>query len=278
LKKCGIKVEPFEILSKLTYVTGEIRFKRTENPDKPADIMNYYQAVLPERANAYILLRIKNRDENDLEDYIVTMTAQLGKDFHEPLTWEEYEETFKEKLPLAKDLEFHSYLAPMKDYKKRGSRWNKFENCGVKGFVALGDSLVSFNPVYGQGISTAAESVLLLNNLIRTLGPDSSLAPVFQSKIKDVLAFPWFISTINDLHFAESKHSEFAKFMSVLGGKFFRVLLRATLTETYVMNLFVKTIGMEEGYIETLFDPEFNYRLLFPSKAPAASDSELKTK
>jgi len=135
---------------------------------------------------------------------------------------------------------------------------------------------VSFNPVYGQGMSTAAESVVLLNNLVRTLGPDSSLGPVFQNKVKDLLTLPWFFSTVNDLQYAESKHSAFANFVSVVGGKFLLLILKATLTDTYVLDEFLKVVGMEEGYIETLLSPKFNFRVIFQSKASTNADKNKK--
>ncbi len=53
-------------------------------------------------------------------------------------------------------------------YNKEGNLYNYYEELGIHGLVAIGDSICNFNPVYGQGITAASESVLLLDQCLRT--------------------------------------------------------------------------------------------------------------
>lgn len=47
----------------------------------------------------------------------------------------------------------------------------------LDGFVAVGDGVCAFNPVYGQGMSAAAASASILRDTLRRLGPDARALP-----------------------------------------------------------------------------------------------------
>jgi 2-polyprenyl-6-methoxyphenol hydroxylase-like FAD-dependent oxidoreductase len=202
-------------------------------------------------------------DADGYTDYIVTLVAQGGVKFEPPFTWQSVEQNLKDHLQIMEDLEYHSTIVPFSEFKKRGSKWNKFAQTNVKGFVALGDSAVSFNPVYGQGISTAAEAVLVLDHTVRTEN-SKDVAPVFQRRLSDVLTFPWLLSTMNDLQFAESKHSDIARFLSWVGGNVLRKLLKVKAKDDWLLVNFYAAMAMKEGYLQTMMSPEFGFHVLFP--------------
>jgi len=265
LKKCGFPVETYEILLRLQYLSGEFLFRKTSESELTKRIIHYYQGVLPERTLAFLMLRLSEPDEEGNLKYLVTCQA-IGGDtkFDQPYTWENLEEFVSERLPVCKELEYQSTIMPFNEFKKRGSKWNQFEKTGIKNFIALGDSAISFNPVYGQGISTAAESIVLFNHCLRTMGNSPQLAPTFQAKLKDAMTVPWIISTMNELQFAESKHSSLARGISWLGGLLMRELLKATKVDMWLLDRFYATMGMEEGYFTDMLSPSFAARVMFP--------------
>jgi 2-polyprenyl-6-methoxyphenol hydroxylase-like FAD-dependent oxidoreductase len=60
------------------------------------------------------------------------------------------------------------------------------------GFLVLGDAICSFNPVYGQGMSSAALQAQALSRTIERLGPTSpSLAPAFYQQAAKAVDVPW---------------------------------------------------------------------------------------
>jgi hypothetical protein len=70
------------------------------------------------------------------------------------------------------------------------------------GFVALGDAIASFNPIFGQGITSATVGAVTLAETIKERGRDlNGLGPVFQPKIAEWLRRPWGTSTGYDLAF-----------------------------------------------------------------------------
>ncbi|KAK9909265.1 hypothetical protein WJX75_009736 [Coccomyxa subellipsoidea] len=80
------------------------------------------------------------------------------------------------------------------------------------GLAVVGDSLAGFNPVYGQGISVAAIEAETLQGLLQekakethaskvTAADLASVAAPFQAMAKDIVDFPFSVSTGGDLDY-----------------------------------------------------------------------------
>ena len=73
-----------------------------------------------------------------------------------------------------------------------------------EGLVVLGDALCSFNPIYGQGMTTGALGVRLLDDSLRERRQNGGSARVrgfsrgFQRKIARVIDSPWLLTTTED--------------------------------------------------------------------------------
>ena len=78
-----------------------------------------------------------------------------------------------------------------------------------EGFLVLGDAISSFNPMYGQGMSSAALQVKELQNLLTERAAESAgldgLAPAFFAKAADVVATPWTLAANADFAFPQTK-------------------------------------------------------------------------
>jgi 2-polyprenyl-6-methoxyphenol hydroxylase-like FAD-dependent oxidoreductase len=70
------------------------------------------------------------------------------------------------------------------------------------GFLAVGDALCAFNPVYGQGMSVAAAQAQALLSLLRE-GQDSIAARFFRAAA-EVVDGPWSMVLGNDLRFPDA--------------------------------------------------------------------------
>jgi 2-polyprenyl-6-methoxyphenol hydroxylase-like FAD-dependent oxidoreductase len=64
--------------------------------------------------------------------------------------------------------------------------------------IPLGDSVCRFNPVFGQGMSVAAQEAVVLDRLLDSCrdqaGPLDGLAPDYLSRIQDLLEAPWAVA------------------------------------------------------------------------------------
>jgi hypothetical protein len=66
-----------------------------------------------------------------------------------------------------------------------------------KGYLVFGDAICSFNPVYGQGMTVAAQEAVLLRQCLEA--GDADLARRFFAAAKGAIDVPWDIAVGNDL-------------------------------------------------------------------------------
>jgi 2-polyprenyl-6-methoxyphenol hydroxylase-like FAD-dependent oxidoreductase len=83
--------------------------------------------------------------------------------------------------------------------RRRYEKLNRFP----KGFLAFGDAICSFNPVYGQGMSVAAMQARALRGQLSSGGED--LAKRFYKAASKVIDTPWNIAVGSDLRMPEVK-------------------------------------------------------------------------
>jgi len=75
----------------------------------------------------------------------------------------------------------------------------RYENLTAfpNGYLVLGDAVCSFNPVYGQGMTVAAQEAVLLQQCLE--GGSAGLARRFFAAAKAAIDVPWDIAVGNDL-------------------------------------------------------------------------------
>ena len=129
------------------------------------------------------------------------------------------------------------------------------------GLLALGDSIASFNPMYGQGMSVAALEAVALTDL---LGRGPLKARAFFKKAHRIEDVAWKISTGGDLRFPETegRRTPDAK---VMNAYLDRVGVAAR-TDPVVAHAFLAVAGFVRRP-ESLFAPSLVRRVLRGAKA-----------
>ena len=73
-----------------------------------------------------------------------------------------------------------------------------------RGLLPTADAICRFNPVYGQGMSVAAQEACLLGRLLEGLAetrdPIGGLAPAFFAEVPALLETPWAVATSDFIH------------------------------------------------------------------------------
>ena len=71
-----------------------------------------------------------------------------------------------------------------------------------RGLIPIGDAICRFNPIYGQGMTVAAQEACALRDLLEHRTGDNDpfegLAPAYFAAIKPLVAAPWSMSTVSD--------------------------------------------------------------------------------
>jgi 2-polyprenyl-6-methoxyphenol hydroxylase-like FAD-dependent oxidoreductase len=101
--------------------------------------------------------------------------------------------------------DFVTYRYPA-NLRRRYERLTRFP----KSFLVFGDALCSFNPVFGQGMTVAAQEASLLRDCLQAAG-DADLARRFFNAIQPTIDVPWDIAVGNDLRHPEVKGPRSAK-------------------------------------------------------------------
>jgi 2-polyprenyl-6-methoxyphenol hydroxylase-like FAD-dependent oxidoreductase len=77
-----------------------------------------------------------------------------------------------------------------------------------RGLLPFGDSICRFNPVYGQGMSVAAQEARLLHELLERSAaepdPLAGLAPAFFAESTALIETPWALAAVPDLAHPET--------------------------------------------------------------------------
>jgi 2-polyprenyl-6-methoxyphenol hydroxylase-like FAD-dependent oxidoreductase len=99
-------------------------------------------------------------------------------------------------------------LGPIVAHRLPSSQWRRYDKVDrhPPGFLALGDSICSFNPAYGQGMSSAAQQACALADVLDAADDigSASLPKAFYRRAAKVIANPWAIAAGGDFAHAET--------------------------------------------------------------------------
>jgi 2-polyprenyl-6-methoxyphenol hydroxylase-like FAD-dependent oxidoreductase len=196
------KVEELVLKVDIAYSTRF--FKRTKPDPAPWKSLFIYPK-LPDKRLGVIL------PTEDPEKWLVTLGGVFGD--HPPTDDAGFLE-YARSLPVPdlynviKDLE---PAGPVLVYKMPSNLRHRYELMPrfPDGLVVLGDALCSFNPIYGQGMTTAALDSLALGECLREQlathpnGELTGLSVKFQKKAAAVIANPWLMATAEDMRYDE---------------------------------------------------------------------------
>ena len=161
----------------------------------------FVQSAPPERKHGAILFRVEGNR------WLVTLTGGGGD--HPPSDEAGFLE-FVRRLPVStiydaiRDAE---PLTPIKTHRATQNRLRRYERAKVlpENFLLLGDAVCAFNPVYGQGMTTASLGALTLRNCLRQQdGSFNELSRRFQKQLAKVISAPWLMATGEDYRYHET--------------------------------------------------------------------------
>jgi 2-polyprenyl-6-methoxyphenol hydroxylase-like FAD-dependent oxidoreductase len=159
-------------------------------------------------------------------------------------------------------------LTPITATRSTANVWRRYERLPrwPDGFVALGDAVCAFNPVYGQGMTVAALEALALDKLLqeqRQRRPDGDLAGLaarFQRSLPRTISPVWALSTSADRRVPGAEGDAPSRGADLLYRYTQRVLRLGTF-DVYARQVVLDVIGLLKPP-SALFDPRLVYLAL----------------
>jgi 2-polyprenyl-6-methoxyphenol hydroxylase-like FAD-dependent oxidoreductase len=98
-------------------------------------------------------------------------------------------------------------LSPIYGYQRPENCWNHYERLSrfPDNFVVLGDAFCAFNPIYGQGMTVAAQGALTLNQCLKQKKQSQGLGHRFQKQLAKVMTVPWLMATGDDFRWSTTQ-------------------------------------------------------------------------
>ena len=145
------------------------------------------------------------------------------------------------------------------------SVWRHFERLDdlPRGLIPLGDAICRFNPIYGQGMSVAAQEARLLRHLVAERAdaggdPLAGLAAAFLAGAAALIETPWATAAVPDLIYPQTRGQRLPGFEDTV--RFGRALVRLAARDPAVNELMVEVRNLLKPH-STYRDPELARRV-----------------
>jgi 2-polyprenyl-6-methoxyphenol hydroxylase-like FAD-dependent oxidoreductase len=144
-----------------------------------------------------------------------------------------------------------------------GNKWRRYDRLRTppRGLVFIGDSICAFNPFYGQGISSAAGSALLLReHLSRVDQLDTAFYSRFLVAQRKVLNVPWRLAMARDQGYecavGTEKLPEWRRrLVAAVSGPAFSLIVGAAREYEVVDEHFAKVFNLDESLGDMMTNP-----------------------
>jgi 2-polyprenyl-6-methoxyphenol hydroxylase-like FAD-dependent oxidoreductase len=185
--------------------------------------------------------------------------------------------TYAASLPTREIYDLISRAEPLTEiipHKLPSSLRRHYEKmaCFPEGYLVLGDAICSFNPIYGQGMTSAAMQAQALQQLlVRRKGALDGIARVFFKQAARIVNVPWQMAVGEDFRYVETTGPKPAG--TDLLNAYSTLLHRATHSDAVVYQAFLNVMGLLAPPA-SLFAPNILLRVLRagrskPEAAPA---------
>jgi len=123
--------------------------------------------------------------------------------------------------------------------------WSHFEQLNrlPVGLIALGDSVGCFNPIYGQGMTTAALAAEALDAVLSDEKSIGTVGIAVQKRLAKILNTPWLMATAVDFQYPETEGKRPGGFASILQ-RYFDRLLANMRDDAQTARTFIEVLNM----------------------------------
>lgn len=197
----------------------------------------------PETPRGGVVFPIENNE------YMVTL---YGFDKEQPINedFEAFAKTLNSK-EIYQHIINATPLTETKQYIKKESHYRKYHRLGKwpKGYLVVGDAVCSFNPIYGQGITSAAMSLNNIQTILSEHEPTKENCKIAQKKIDKTYFIPWMIAKNEDLRW-DSTEGANKTYILALMHRFMNRVMRLAAKYPDVTEAFIGILHMAKSPLE----------------------------
>jgi hypothetical protein len=161
----------------------------------------------------------------------------------------------------------------IRHYRFPVSTWKHFERLPrlPRGVLPVADAFCRFNPIHGQGMSSAGKQARLLEDVLHraVVDPDpiAALQAGFMTEVASVLETPWIMSTSADLAFPLTRGERPDNFAQAR--EFEAALFRAAVADPAVHRAMIEVAQLLQSH-QRLQEPDIMRRIEAASAKAAA--------
>lgn len=172
---------------------------------------------------------------------------------------------FVRQLPMPEFYDIISNSEPLSEimpYKYSHSLRRHYEKLKKipLGYLVMGDAVCSFNPVYGQGMTSASMQAIELDKLLAKNIPEQHLASRFFKEAAKVVDIPWQLAVGEDFRYSETIGPKPAGIGVI--NKYVTRVHRATLKDPVVCDAFLRVMSLLKAPT-SLFHPRILWRVMW---------------
>jgi len=196
---------------------------------------------------------------------IVVTVAGVNKDY--PSTDEDGFMAFAASLAdttiydVIKDLK---PISPIYGYRRTENRFRHYEKLSQMphSFIVMGDAVCGFNPIYGQGMTSATIQATELNQLLAKSGVDNLIGnPLsFQKRVAKAVDGAWLMATGEDMRYPETEGATLT-FKERLTHTYMNWMISALQHDPILGKAFIDAMNLIKHPI-SLFNPKLAIRVL----------------
>jgi len=159
-------------------------------------------------------------------------------------------------------------LSSIRGYRGTENRRWHFETIGnwPDGLVMIGDALCSFNPVYGQGMTTAALEAAALRQLLHKAAHPTRVGRSVHGEVARILRSPWTLATSADLRF--SSVGVRPGFVTRIMHAYVDRVLRLGTVDPWARRRFIEVQGMMRE-VSAILRPDMLWRVIRMQMSPS---------
>jgi 2-polyprenyl-6-methoxyphenol hydroxylase-like FAD-dependent oxidoreductase len=169
---------------------------------------------------------------------------------------------------IARCLERAGEVVPAVPHRMNANQWRRFNKLKqtAPGIVALGDSVVSFDPIYGQGMTSAMLQAQALGETLASTSPmDATFGYRYYRQSAKVLTPLWQMAAGGD--FDDPRTTGTKPFGTNLSNRYTLRLMRAATTDQVVVEAVLDVFGLKAPPTR-LFSPHIVARTLTNRSRP----------